>query len=212
LSSKTHTEINYVKTLTTSPIFIESYLAGREFTALITGDVSNPSSIKVYPAAERVFDESLKGNQRLLAFDRYWDGFSLEKVDGETEKKPEKIWHRYEMAPEELQMRLQGIPDPFSYTNQSLNTQSGIFCFLDVAKRAYIACYGSGYGRVDMRTTQIDSHNVQVLEVNSQCGLAFDENGSSLGEILRLCGVAPSAFVRELVRNAVDKKFAAATV
>ena len=58
-----------------------------------------------------------------------------------------------------------------------------------------------------MRTTRVESSNVQVLEVNSQCGLSFDENGSSLGEILKLSKVEPGVFMREVVRNAVERKY-----
>lgn len=49
-------------------VFIESFLAGHEFTVLVTGD--EQQGVKVYPAAERVFNPKLKERQKILAFDR----------------------------------------------------------------------------------------------------------------------------------------------
>lgn len=57
-------------------VFAERFLAGREFTVFIAGDEIN--GVKVYPIAERVFDPKLAKFERILAFDKYWDGFDLE--------------------------------------------------------------------------------------------------------------------------------------
>jgi hypothetical protein len=78
-----------------------------------------------------------------------------------------------------------------------------------VAQRAYLACGGSGYGRVDIRFRKRDECDPVVLEVNSNCGLSFGEMSSSLGEILTLSKVQPDTFCRDLihfaiVRNKVD--------
>ncbi|KAJ3257296.1 hypothetical protein HK103_004850 [Boothiomyces macroporosus] len=99
-------------------VFVESFLAGREFTAVVTGD---KNGIKVYPVAERVFNSKLKEKQRILAFDRYWDGYDL---DGNSPGADAPVLYWYELAPNDWQEYLQ-----------------------DIAKRAYLACGGSGYGR-----------------------------------------------------------------
>ena len=154
-------------------VFLESFLAGREFTALVTGDERH--GIRVYDVAERVFNKNLKTFQRILAFDRYWDGFTLDGCNG-TQKEP-LYW--YEKAPEQEQEQIKAV-----------------------ALKAYIACNGSGYGRVDMRTRTMDDYRVVVLEVNANCGLTFDKDASSLGQILHLSRVDPSEFVQELINYA----------
>lgn len=52
----------------TPTVFVESYLAGREFTALVIGD--RDWGVCVYPVAERAFDSKLGKFERLLAFDQ----------------------------------------------------------------------------------------------------------------------------------------------
>jgi D-alanine-D-alanine ligase-like ATP-grasp enzyme len=74
---------------------------------------------------------------------------------------------------------------------------------LDVAKRAYLACNGTGYGRVDLRTSTPDSiDDVMVLEVNAQCGLGFEKDSSSLAEILILSQIKPHTFLTDLLETA----------
>ncbi|KNE62760.1 hypothetical protein AMAG_07945 [Allomyces macrogynus ATCC 38327] len=165
--------------LTTDPnagCFVEQFLAGREWTVVVTG---NKPDVKVYPAAERVFKPSLPENERFLAFDRYWDGWTLEsRPDSSVQTEP---YYRYELAPKEWQERL-----------------------MQVARDAYLACAGTGYGRVDMRTTNLVDCDVYVLEVNANCGLTFDES-SSLGEIMRLSNTAPVTLMRELVDQSLAR-------
>jgi hypothetical protein len=140
-------------------VYVETFLKGREFTALVTGEgtfeggVESSGGVKVYPVAERVFDPTLETDKRLLAFDRYWDGYDLTSgsmeapsqdtdltrlstttltngEDGEIEvgvklgKEAPAPLYWYELAPAEWQEMLQ-----------------------DIARRAYIACHGTGYGR-----------------------------------------------------------------
>ena len=57
-------------------IFVERFLGGREFTALCTGD--DQLGVLVYQVAERVFNQKLTSRERILAFDKYWDGYDLE--------------------------------------------------------------------------------------------------------------------------------------
>lgn len=170
-------QIEVVSQTTSSGVFIESFLAGREFTALVTGSAER--NLKVYPVAERVFNSILKQEQRLLAFDRYWEGYDLQgsKPSAETQQ---LYW--YEKAREDWQDFLQ-----------------------DLAKRAYVACGGNGYGRVDIRTKSLNKVDAFVLEVNANCGLSFGEGSSSLGEILHLSGVSPSSFCKELILLAINR-------
>ncbi|KAJ3218912.1 hypothetical protein HDU67_003551 [Dinochytrium kinnereticum] len=146
--------------------------SGREFTAVVVGD--SVTGVKAFPVAERVFHAGLKKDQRILAFDRYWDGYDLQGGKGAGEP---LYW--YELANAEWQEALQ-----------------------DISRRAYIACGGSGYGRIDIRTPTLNECDPYVLEVNANCGLSFGKGSSSLGEVLELSGVSPASFVTELLDHA----------
>ena len=47
--------------------FLESFLAGREFTVLCTG--SKEFGVKVYPPVERAFNTKLNERQKILGFE-----------------------------------------------------------------------------------------------------------------------------------------------
>lgn len=113
-----------------------------------------------------------RGSQHTRLVD--WEGYDLEGGNGKGGD--EEKMYIYEAAPSEWQGRLK-----------------------KVARDAYIACDGSGYGRVDIRTRNMDELDPYVLEVNANCGLSFGENSSSLGEILRLAKEDPAVFCGELV-------------
>ncbi|KAF9579740.1 hypothetical protein BGW38_003882 [Lunasporangiospora selenospora] len=98
-------------------VFVERFLAGREFTVLVVGD--RHWGVTVYPAAERVFKPSLGKYERLLAFEQYWEGCGLDWKEDNTED-----YCRYQLADETWQKSLQ-----------------------QVAKDAFLAVHGSGYGR-----------------------------------------------------------------
>jgi D-alanine-D-alanine ligase-like ATP-grasp enzyme len=51
-------------------VFIEKFLAGREFTVLIVGDKNRGT--KVYTPVERAFNKELEDEKRILDFDSYW--------------------------------------------------------------------------------------------------------------------------------------------
>ncbi|TPX35570.1 D-alanine---D-alanine ligase [Synchytrium microbalum] len=158
-------------------VFVEKFLGGREYTALCSGDVEY--GVKVYVVAERVFNKSLSKYQRLLAFAKYWEGYDLE---GNMPAQGENQLYSYDAAPEAWQATLQ-----------------------DIARRAYIATGGDGYGRVDMRSVDMDDPSAYVLEVNSNCGLSFKQGTSSLGDILHLSKVSPEEFVQDLLDFAVAR-------
>jgi D-alanine-D-alanine ligase-like ATP-grasp enzyme len=160
-------------------VFVERFLAGREFTVFVSGD---SDSNKVFKAVERVFDSKLGTYQRMLAFDRYWDGYDLEGNEPSTD---EMSFFKYHLAPEPVQPILQ-----------------------DLALRAYLACGGSGYGRVDIRTDSIDSFNPFVLEVNSNCGISVDQTdglSSTVCEILKLSKESFTKFANDLLEFALTR-------
>ncbi|KAF9182847.1 hypothetical protein BGZ50_004657 [Haplosporangium sp. Z 11] len=174
MTRKQETEI-YIETPT---VFVEKFLEGREFTALVIGD--KDWGVRVYPVAERAFDPKLGKFERLLSFDQYWDGYDLEgnMGDGSNEE-----FCKYEMANKDWQEHLQ-----------------------QVAKDAYLALDGSGYGRVDIRTTEMDNCEPVVLEVNANCGLSFEKDSSSLANILLMSKVDPPGFVRDLIDHALQRQ------
>lgn len=116
-------------------IFVETFLAGKEFSAVVTG--SEKAGVVVYPVAERVFNPELPEREKILAFDQYWDGYDLEGGKGNG-----SVLYWYALAAEEWQKELQKI-----------------------AKEAYLACEGNGYGRVDIRTRNRNELDAVVLEV-----------------------------------------------
>jgi len=156
-------------------VFVEKFLAGREFTALVVGD--EYWGVRVYPVAERAFDPKLSTYQRMLSFDQYWDGYDLQGGQGNED------FCRYEMAQEAWQEPLQQI-----------------------AKDAYLALGGNGYGRVDIRTVEMENCDPFVLEVNANCGLSFEKDSSSLANILLMSKVSPPGFVKDLIEHALHRQ------
>ncbi|KAJ3208017.1 hypothetical protein HDU82_003066 [Entophlyctis luteolus] len=181
-------QIAYVHHLTQgkTKVFLEKYLDGREFTVLV---VSNANGVTVYPPVERVF---LDPQTQFLAFDKYWAGYSLD--DKQTSVAETSAMYEYA---------------PVSQNELAEDITA-------IARRAYVACNGSGYGRVDIRTKKalsdassaigidvaasIDGCRSQafVLEVNAQCGFTFERGSSSMAEILALARIPPQAVLREV--------------
>ena len=64
---------------------------------------------------------------------------------------------------------------------------------------------GDGYGRVDLRMDK-ETKKLFVLEVNAQCGLAEDEDHSSIGAILRFEKRPFSDIVKEIIKYALQKQ------
>lgn len=58
----------------------------------------------------------------------------------------------------------------------------------DLARRAFVAVGGTGYGRVDLRLSRATGR-LAVLEVNANCGLSSDPHTSTVGAILSLHGL-----------------------
>ena len=142
--------------LVSGGVFVERYVAGREFTTFIVGSALEPDRATVYPSVERVFHDSLPPAEQFLSYDRLWEVYERETpIDGGA-----YLWQYHE------------TPDAFEPRIAAL------------AWAAYVAVGGCGYGRVDLRMDAATGE-LFVLEVNSQCGLSEDEDHTSIGAILR---------------------------
>lgn len=161
--------------LASGGLFVERYISGREFTALVTGSADDPSQGRVYPAVERVFNASLPPTEQFLSFDRLWETYEQESALPEGQF----LWE-YQKAPDNLQERI---------------------CALTWA--AYASVGGRGYGRVDLRMDG-ESGELYVLEVNAQCGLSEDENYTSIGAILRFADRPFRAMVHDIIEDALS--------
>jgi len=163
--------------LTADGILAEAFVSGPEFTTMITGSASIPSSCRVYAPVERVFHESLPDTEKFLSFDRLWEIYEEESpMPGEAN------FFEYRTPAPELHDALRRIS-------------------LD----AYAAVGGTGYTRVDIRMDNRNG-NLYVLEVNAQCGLSEDENYTSIGAILRLSGSSFPDMLIEIINDAFRRR------
>ena len=152
-------------------IIAETFINGREFTTFIIGSGDN---LYVYPPVERVFHESLPGNERFLSFDRLWETYDTEAAMPNNEDV-----YRYAVPEEPLHAALEQL-----------------------SKEAYHAVRGSGYGRLDIRSDAATG-KLYVLEVNAQCGLSEDENYTSIGAILRFAGESFATMTKRVIEDAL---------
>lgn len=154
------------------PIF-ERYIDGREFTVLVTDS-------KTYTPAERVFI----GDTKFLAFDMYW------KTDDLTISKNNKLEYKNNLNTDDFVVYRLVLDEP-------------VLCrqLMDIARRAYNACYGNSYGRVDIR--QDCQGSLYVLEVNSMPSVSIDKE-TSLGNILTLVGGGAECVYREFINDVIS--------
>ncbi len=160
--------------LTGGGVFVESFIAGREFTTFIIGSHDAPERRHVYPPIERVFHEKLPATEQLLSFDRLWEIYERETPLGDNEY----LW-QYAAAPDALM--------------QSIS---------DISWAAYVAVSGTGYGRVDLRYDPVTAQ-LYVLEVNAQCGISEDEDYTSIGAILRFANQSFAQAINEIFDDAL---------
>ncbi len=153
-------------------VFAERFIPGREFTVLCASDHKARGGVFVYPPVERVFHSALPSHERLLSYDRYWEKYETEGAL--PDRAP--IAH-YESAPPEWAEALATL-----------------------ARDAYLALDGVGYGRVDIRRDE-RTGKFLVLEANCNCGLSTDGE-TSVSWILKLSG--------ETMPKLLDRIFAAA--
>jgi D-alanine-D-alanine ligase len=158
-------------------IFVERFITGPEFTTLIVGSATQPEKCIVYPAVERIFHESLPDEEKFLSFDRLWEIYEDEKPMPGNEN-----FYNYHRPDPALMAALEKIS-------------------LD----AYVACGGTGYGRLDIRMDAATG-KLYMLEVNAQCGLSEDEDYTSIGAILRYAGKTFTELTREIIHEAFARR------
>jgi D-alanine-D-alanine ligase len=154
-------------------IFAERFIEGPEYTILIFGYWDSPDDIWALPPAQRAFDSSIPENERFLSYDRYWAFYKEETPPADG-----RPFYVYQPAPPEV---------------------AGIL--FDLAKRAYIAVEGFGYGRVDFRFNR-GTGEYQVLEVNANCGLSGDAE-TSCGSILNMANQGFPQLVAQILDQAL---------
>ena len=152
-------------------VFVERFVAGPEYTTFIVGSYDDAARATIYPPVERVFNEALPPNERFLSFDRLWGLYETEApLEGDAD-----LWN-YRRMPKVLAKRV-----------------------MEISWAAYEAVGGRGYGRVDLRQDS-ETGEIQVLEVNAQCGISEDESYTSIGAILRFARMSFASAVGEIIK------------
>jgi D-alanine-D-alanine ligase len=166
--------------LNTGGLFVEQYIAGREFTTFIIGAAKRIKQCKVFEPIERVFHHSLPEEEKFLSFDRLWEIYEDEKPMPDQEN----------------------FYDYTAVTDEHLSEQ-----LKELSLDAYASVKGTGYTRIDFRMDA--SGKLYVLEVNAQCGLSDDENYTSIGAILRVSNKSFTHVVVAVLEEAFKQKDAA---
>ncbi len=163
--------------LVSGGVFVERFIAGREFTTFVVGDGRDPGRATVYPPVERDFHTTLPASERFLSYDRLWEVYEGEAPIGDGEH----LWE-YAATPAALQQVITSL-----------------------SWAAYAAVGGTGYGRVDLRMDSATGA-LHVLEVNAQCGLSEDEDYTSIGAILRFAGRPFAGLVQDILADALARR------
>jgi D-alanine-D-alanine ligase len=158
-------------------IVAEQYIAGREFTTMISGSSKFPEICKVYTPVERVFHESLPDNEKFLSFDRLWEIY-----EEETPMPGNDNFYEYKEVDKKLSIAIQ-----------------------ELSLAAYKAVGGTGYTRIDIRMDE-KSKRLYILEVNAQCGLSEDEDYTSIGAILKANNTSFTELIAEILQDAFIRK------
>ncbi|MEJ7643500.1 MAG: hypothetical protein WKF87_02830 [Chryseolinea sp.] len=157
-------------------LFVEQFIAGREFTVLVVGSSTHPEKIHFYPPVERVFHASLPDKEQILSFDRLWETY-----DAETPFADNESLYNYREVEKSLVARLKAI-----------------------SLQAFHSVGGMGYGRLDIRMDK-ETGEFYVLEINAQCGLSEDENYTSIGAILRFAEKSFTYLVIEILEDGLTR-------
>jgi D-alanine-D-alanine ligase len=157
-------------------VFAERFIPGREFTVLCASDPADSRGVRVYPPVERVFHKALPEHERLLSYDRYWEKYETEGPL--PDRAP--IAH-YESAPAEW-----------------------VAALAKLAREAYVALDGVGYGRIDIRRDE-RTGEFFVLEANCNCGLSTDGE-TSVSWILKLSGETMPALLDRIFSDAISRR------
>ncbi len=162
--------------LDTGGIFVEEYIAGREFTTLVVGSTTHPDSLRFYTPVERVFHKSLPEKEQFLSFDRLWETYDHESP----------------------------VPDNGNLYDYSEVDVELIPQLKDISLQAYQAVGGTGYGRLDIRMNN-QTGKLYVLEINAQCGISEDENFTSIGAILRFAKKSFTYLIIEIIEDGLTR-------
>ena len=157
-------------------LIAEKFIAGPEFTALISGSFDCAENLHIYNPVERVFHHSVPENEKFLSFDRLWEIYESEAAMPNNEN-----FYEYRLANETL-----------------LDT------IKKISRDAYFATKGKGYTRVDLRMDK-ETGRIYVLEVNAQCGISEDEDYTSIGAILKFSEKTFTGLVEEIIIDAVKR-------
>ena len=160
-------------------LIAESFIAGPEFTVLISGSYNNPKDAKIYTPVERVFHHSLPEQEKFLSFDRLWEIYEEETP----------------------------MPNDANFYEYALPDAALIEEIKKISWDAYVACKGCGYTRADVRMDK-RTGKLYVLEVNAQCGLSEDEDYTSIGAILRFSGNTFTQLVADIITDAFARRSA----
>ena len=158
-------------------LIAESFIAGPEFTVLISGSYNNPKDAKIYTPVERVFHHSLPEQEKFLSFDRLWEIYEEETP----------------------------MPNDANFYEYALPDAALIEEIKKISWDAYVACKGCGYTRADVRMDK-RTGKLYVLEVNAQCGLSDDEDYTSIGAILRFSGNTFTQLVADIITDAFARR------
>lgn len=160
-------------------VFAERFIPGREFTVLCASVQSARGGVFVYPPVERVFHAALPAHERLLSYDRYWEKYETEAA----------------------------LPDRAPIAHYDRAPAEWMEILAQVARDAYVALNGVGYGRVDIRRDERTGEFL-VLETNCNCGLSTDGE-TSVSWILRLSGETMPRLLDRIFEDAVTRTAAA---
>jgi D-alanine-D-alanine ligase len=166
--------------LNSGGLFVEQYIAGREFTTFVIGAAKRIRQCKVFEPIERVFHPSLPEEEKFLSFDRLWEIY-----ENESPMPGDENFYEYK-AVEDEQVAEQ---------------------LKKISLEAYASVKGTGYTRIDFRMDE--AGNLFVLEVNAQCGLSEDENYTSIGAILKVSSKTFTHVVVGVLEEAFRQKDAA---
>lgn len=158
-------------------VIVESFITGPEFTVFLTGNYLNDKQAHIYTPIERVFHESLTDLEKFLSFDRLWEIYENETP----------------------------MPNEENFYNYQLPNSTLIEPLKKLSWKAFEACNGTGYTRVDIRQDQ-KTNELFVLELNAQCGLSEDENFTSIGAILKFSNTSFTNLVKEIIDNCINEK------
>jgi len=161
-------------------IFAEKFLAGREFTVFVSGD--KEQGVITHPPVELSYESTLATHLKLQTFnERVMD--QIESNEHDTTNESE------------------------AFKKISVTKEDEARAIEKIAKDAYLAVEGSGYGRVDIRSDQeeVNISNLYVLEVNANPMTQLNDT-STLYDIIRLAKESLEEVTHSMIRYALKRK------